>query len=291
MLPSALISFFVVAGDPAASTTCRRRFGAPHVARAVVGAALFLTVVGLLGVALGALVRNTAGGIATFAGVLFVLPGIAAILPNSWGDSINPYLPIECGRGDHGDPDPIHTRSRPGTASRCSAPTPRSPHRGGGAAGATRRLKRLGGRSHDRVGRDHARVMMIQRFGRARPMLVDTAIAVGVGAAWHPEPVAAHQRSGIVLTVALCAPLVLAAPLPAGGVRGNRVRWPWCSGRSTSGWARTWPCWSRSTPSRRSQSRRQTAAAVGVAEVGAVLAARALGRPRAAVLRRALGAW
>ena len=51
----------------------------------------------MLGVALGALVRNTAGGIATLAGVLFVLPGIAAILPNSWGDSINPYLPSSAG--------------------------------------------------------------------------------------------------------------------------------------------------------------------------------------------------
>jgi ABC-2 type transport system permease protein len=96
MLPSALISFFVsqaILRQHHVQTT----FGAPHVARAVVGTALFLTAVGLLGVALGALVRNTAGGIATLAGVLFVLPGIAAILPNSWGDSINPYLPSSAG--------------------------------------------------------------------------------------------------------------------------------------------------------------------------------------------------
>jgi hypothetical protein len=42
-------------------------------------------------------VRNTAGGIATFAGLMFVLPGITAILPNSWGDSIDPYLPLSAG--------------------------------------------------------------------------------------------------------------------------------------------------------------------------------------------------
>ena len=36
----------------------------PHVLRAVIGAALFLTVTGLFGLGLGALVRNTAGGIA-----------------------------------------------------------------------------------------------------------------------------------------------------------------------------------------------------------------------------------
>jgi ABC-2 type transport system permease protein len=69
----------------------------PHVLRAVVGAALFLTVTGLFGLSLGALVRNTAGGIATFAGLMFVVPGITAILPNSWGDSIDPYLPLSAG--------------------------------------------------------------------------------------------------------------------------------------------------------------------------------------------------
>ena len=97
MLPSALVSFFAtqaILSQHHVQTT----FGAPHVGRAVVGCALYLTVVGILGVALGALVRNTAGGIATLAGILFVLPGIAAILPNSWGDSINPYLPSSAGQ-------------------------------------------------------------------------------------------------------------------------------------------------------------------------------------------------
>ena len=61
------------------------------------GAALFLTVLGLLGVALGALVRNTAGGIATLVGCCSSCPVIAAILPDSWGDTINPYLPINAG--------------------------------------------------------------------------------------------------------------------------------------------------------------------------------------------------
>jgi ABC-2 type transport system permease protein len=69
----------------------------PNVLRAVVGAALFLTATALLGLSLGALVRNTAGGIALFAGLMFVLPGITAILPNSWGDGINPYLPLNAG--------------------------------------------------------------------------------------------------------------------------------------------------------------------------------------------------
>ncbi len=48
--------------------------------------------------------RNTAGGIATFAGLMFVLPGITAILPNSWGDSIDPYLPLSAGTDILTDP-------------------------------------------------------------------------------------------------------------------------------------------------------------------------------------------
>ena len=45
-------------------------FSHPGVARAVFGAALYLTVVGLFGLAIGGIVRNTAGGIAAFAGIL-----------------------------------------------------------------------------------------------------------------------------------------------------------------------------------------------------------------------------
>jgi ABC-2 type transport system permease protein len=71
--------------------------GAPHALRAIVGTALFLTVLGILCVAIGALVRNSAGGISTFVGLLFVLPGITAILPSSVADAIHPYLPSNAG--------------------------------------------------------------------------------------------------------------------------------------------------------------------------------------------------
>ena len=53
----------------------------PGALRSVVGAALYITVAGLIGVTLGALFRNTAAGIATFAGVFFVLPPLAGLLP------------------------------------------------------------------------------------------------------------------------------------------------------------------------------------------------------------------
>src|SRR5205823_11668534 len=72
-------------------------FTDPHVARAVIGAGLYLTVVGLFGLGLGAIVRNTAGGIATFAGLMFVLPPLMNVLPRSWNDAASPYLPLQAG--------------------------------------------------------------------------------------------------------------------------------------------------------------------------------------------------
>ncbi|SDP27437.1 ABC-2 family transporter protein [Nakamurella panacisegetis] len=65
--------------------------------RATVGTGLYLTVVALLGVGLGFIIRSTAGGIAALFGLLLVLPGILAILPQTWQDNIGPYLPSNAG--------------------------------------------------------------------------------------------------------------------------------------------------------------------------------------------------
>jgi ABC-type transport system involved in multi-copper enzyme maturation permease subunit len=96
MLAATLISFFgvhaVVSGRH-----LQHGLSDPGALRVVVGAALYLTVLAIMTIALGALVRNTAGGIAVFVGLLFVLPGITAILPASVGDRISPYLPLNAG--------------------------------------------------------------------------------------------------------------------------------------------------------------------------------------------------
>jgi ABC-type transport system involved in multi-copper enzyme maturation permease subunit len=73
--------------------------GAPHVLRAVIGVALYLTVVGALAVGLGFVLRSTAGGIATLVGLLLVLPGLARLLPDTWQPHIVPYLPSNAGAG------------------------------------------------------------------------------------------------------------------------------------------------------------------------------------------------
>jgi ABC-type transport system involved in multi-copper enzyme maturation permease subunit len=72
-------------------------WGHPGAERAVFGAALYLTLVGLLGVALGFLVRSTAGGIGALFGILLILPVIFEALPSSWNNAVGPYLPNNAG--------------------------------------------------------------------------------------------------------------------------------------------------------------------------------------------------
>ncbi|MCX5359070.1 ABC transporter permease [Streptomyces sp. NBC_00124] len=71
--------------------------GDDGVLRSLVGAGLYLGLVAVWGVALGALVRSTAGGIAILVGVLLILGGLATLLPDSWEDTVTPYLPGNAG--------------------------------------------------------------------------------------------------------------------------------------------------------------------------------------------------
>ena len=68
-----------------------------NVTRAVVGSGLYLTVLGLFSLAIGAIIRHTAGAISTAIGVVFVLPILSGLLPGSWGAHINGYLPEQAG--------------------------------------------------------------------------------------------------------------------------------------------------------------------------------------------------
>ncbi|HEX3814422.1 MAG TPA: ABC transporter permease [Mycobacteriales bacterium] len=94
MLVGALVSFFL---GQALLHSHGTTLGAHEALQAVVGVALYLTVVGALGVAIGFCVRSTAGGIATLFGVLLVLPTIGHVLPASWQTHILPYLPSNAG--------------------------------------------------------------------------------------------------------------------------------------------------------------------------------------------------
>jgi ABC-2 type transport system permease protein len=71
--------------------------GAHDVLRAVIGAGLYLAVIGLLATAIGALVRSTAAGISIIVALLFVLPGVVQALPDSWRNPITEYWPTQAG--------------------------------------------------------------------------------------------------------------------------------------------------------------------------------------------------
>jgi hypothetical protein len=98
MLVASFVSFFAVQAIVTQHHQ-QHALSDPGALRVVIGTALFLTVLGALSLALGTIVRNTAGGIALFVGLLFVLPGIAAILPAATADAIDPYLPLNAGSG------------------------------------------------------------------------------------------------------------------------------------------------------------------------------------------------
>jgi ABC-2 type transport system permease protein len=106
MVPTVLLAF-LIGQSILTSKHLQTDLNSPGVLRAVIGAALFLTIVGLLGIGLGALLRNTAAGISTLFGLLFVLPILVRFLPTSWSDPINKYLPSNAGEAiTHSHPDP-----------------------------------------------------------------------------------------------------------------------------------------------------------------------------------------
>jgi ABC-2 type transport system permease protein len=90
-------SFVAFLGGQAFLGSHATSLGAHNVLRVVIATGLYLTLVGMLGIAFGALIRHTAGGLATLVGVLLVLPAITDVLPSSWQDHVVKYLPSEAG--------------------------------------------------------------------------------------------------------------------------------------------------------------------------------------------------
>lgn len=68
------------------------------VVRAVIGAALYILVSGLFGLALGLLLRHTAGAITAVALFLFVLPIVFLAIPGSVGAAIERYWTSQAGQ-------------------------------------------------------------------------------------------------------------------------------------------------------------------------------------------------
>lgn len=66
--------------------------GDPGVLRAVIGGGLYILGCGMLGFAVGSLLRHSAGAITTAVGLLFVLPLLSNLLPGDWGRTIREYF-------------------------------------------------------------------------------------------------------------------------------------------------------------------------------------------------------
>jgi len=87
-----LISSGVLSGTPIAMS-----LSDSGVLRGLLGVGLYLGLVGVIGVALGTLLRSTAGGISALVGTFLLVPGLMSLLPKSWRVDLTPYLPSNAG--------------------------------------------------------------------------------------------------------------------------------------------------------------------------------------------------
>lgn len=92
------------------STHLQASLSTPGALRACFGAGVYLTIIGLLGVGLGWVLRTTAGGIATLVGVVLILPLLAQALPSPYSTDVTKYLPLSAGSqiiASHPDPSAL----------------------------------------------------------------------------------------------------------------------------------------------------------------------------------------
>ncbi len=79
------------------STHQQATLSTPGALRAIFGGALYLTLIGLLAIGLGFLIRNTAGAIAALFGIVLVAPLLANALPTPYSTDVSKYLPLNTG--------------------------------------------------------------------------------------------------------------------------------------------------------------------------------------------------
>lgn len=69
----------------------------PGVTRAVIGGILYLTVLGLFALAVGGLIRHTAGAIASVIALVIVVPPLVSLIPGTIANHVAGYLPTSAG--------------------------------------------------------------------------------------------------------------------------------------------------------------------------------------------------
>lgn len=71
--------------------------GTSGVLRATIGGILYLTVLGLFALAVGGIIRHTAGAIAAVIGLVLVVPPLISLIPGTIASHIYGYLPAQAG--------------------------------------------------------------------------------------------------------------------------------------------------------------------------------------------------
>ena len=223
---------------------------APDALRSVIGAALYLTVAGLIGVALGALLRNTAAGITIFAGVFFVLPPLATLLPASISDHLAQYLPSNAGGAIWGGAARVPNALSPWTGFALLCGYAVIVIGAGGMAAAT--MGRL-------TGGTMASMRMLRPAGylanrAAGRWVLDVLVALlawATAVAWAsaaPDssyPNATHHPPGagrIAVLALMVAPLRGPPDLAHPGIRRGRGRLHRRRACGTGAWSTGWPC-------------------------------------------------
>ena len=90
-------AFFAFQGLLSGEDTLRTSIGDPGVLRALIGGGLFLAVLGLLGMGLGAIMRSSAGAISALTGLLFVPQILVQFLPEASKLAVGRYLLMQAG--------------------------------------------------------------------------------------------------------------------------------------------------------------------------------------------------
>jgi ABC-type transport system involved in multi-copper enzyme maturation permease subunit len=70
----------------------------PGVARSVMGAGLYMAMLGLFSLAFGAIIRHTAGAITAVLGLVLIVSQLTELLPGSWGAHVNAWMPTNAGQ-------------------------------------------------------------------------------------------------------------------------------------------------------------------------------------------------
>lgn len=106
---AAFCSFFI--GRALVNPVANVSLGQPGVTRAVIGAGLYLTVLGLFALAIGTLLRHTAGAIAIVIFLVLIAPGLLSLLDSyDWGAHIHAWFPVVAGgyiTADHQQADQL----------------------------------------------------------------------------------------------------------------------------------------------------------------------------------------